>query len=104
VLNVRLVSGSDGVRSEIEKKGRADHPYSFIMYRLEGKGRLVIAQGFKAIQTALQNGKLAGEPSVNGSPAAVKDEPKRIAAAIGAASDPDLFVGSMVYLRVPDPE
>ena len=101
VMSVRLVSGSDGVRSQVEKAGRADHPYSFLVYRLEGKDRLVLAQGFNAIQTALKKGAVSGE-AVNGG-LLIADEPGRIAAVFGAASETDLFTGSTVYVRVPAP-
>lgn len=101
VLNLKLVSGSDAVRADVEKEGRPDHPYSFVVYRLEGKDRLVVAQPFKAIRAALENGKLLGESPDNA--LFVADEPARIAAAIGAASDPDLFTQTAVYLRVPAP-
>lgn len=101
VLNVRLVSASDDVREQVESEGRPDHPYSFIVYRLEGKDRLVTAQPFGAIQKALQNGKLTGESADDD--VFVADEPERIAAVFASASDPDLFAETVVYLRVAAP-
>jgi hypothetical protein len=101
VLSLRLVAGSDGVRGQIEKQGRPDLPYSFVAYRLEGKDRLVVAQPFKPLQVALQEGKLSGEVSPAG--VFVTDEPARIAAVFAGASDPELFARSTVYLRIPEP-
>ena len=101
VLNLKLVSASDSIRGEVEKQGRKDYPYSFVVYRLEGKDRLVVAQPFKAIQSALQSGKLSGESPDNA--LFIADESARISAMFAAAPDPELFAQTAVYLRVPAP-
>jgi uncharacterized protein YfaP (DUF2135 family) len=101
VLNLRLVSASEPVRVQIEKQGRTDYPYSFVMYRLEGKDRLVVAQPFTALQKSFQNRKLSGESADNA--LFVADDPERMVAALGSASDADLFAQNVVYLRVPAP-
>jgi hypothetical protein len=101
VLSLKLVSASEAIRSDAEKKGRPDYPYSFVVYRLEGKNRLLVAQPFKALTGALQKGKLQGESPDNG--IFIADEPERIAAALASATDPDLFTQTAVYLRVEAP-
>ena len=101
LISLRFVAGSDEVRAQIEKLGRPDLPYSFVAYRFEGRDRLVVAQPFKPLQVALQEGKLAGEVSPSG--VYVTDESARIAAIFAGASDPELFARSTVYLRIPEP-
>ncbi len=101
VLNLKLVSASENVRAVVEKQGRADYPYSFVVYRFEGKDRLVLAQPFKALSAALKEGRLRGETPDNG--LFIADEPERIAAVLASASDPDLFAQTSPYERISAP-
>ena len=101
VINLRVISASDGVRAQIEKEGRSSHPYSFVVYRFEARNRLVIAQPFKPLRAAMQAGKLYGESS--GNAAFVADDSQRITEILAAATDPDLFAQTAVYLRVEAP-
>jgi hypothetical protein len=101
VINAKLVASSDAVKTQVAKDSRPDHPYSFIAYRLESKDRLVVSMPAKALQIAVKSGKLAGEATNAG--IFVADESAKIATALGAASDADVFAQTLVYRRIATP-
>lgn len=100
IANLRVEAAGPSLREDLARQGKAEsHPYSFVAYRLEGDDRLNIVYPLESLYQAVKSGQLAGE-TVGEHDAFITDSSDKIAAALGAIPEADLFDDPVIYKRV----
>lgn len=103
IANLRVEAAGPSLREDLDRQGTSDsHPYSFVAYRLEGDDRLSIAYPLESLYRAVKTGQLAGE-TAGEHDVFISDSPDKIAAALGAIPEADLFRDPAVYKRIAGP-
>jgi hypothetical protein len=99
-VNLRILQAPQEIDADVERHGRKDtHPYSFIGYRFEDDGRLVLAYPLEALHAAVMAGRLAGTTDGDYD-VFITDEPAAISAVLGGLSDAELFREPIAYRRI----
>lgn len=101
-VSLRLKTATESVLQDAAKMAAAaDHPYSFVAYRLDGSDKLMIAYPLEQLQQAVKSGKLAGKIAADSEyDVIIDDSSANIAAVLGAIPDGELFKDPLPYRRV----
>lgn len=100
-VSLRLTTASETILQDAAKMAAvADHPYSFVAYRLDGD-KLMIAYPLEQLQQAVKGGKLVGKIAADSEyDVIIDDSSANIAAVLGAIPDGELFKDPLPYRRV----